>query len=84
MSLQKQSEIAADFTNKLLNLISKTNKQLQNIDKSSSISNIHISYLPSYPWANSDRIFLKVSVKTDSDQIANNNISNFSIEITEK
>jgi len=57
---------------------------LQNIDKNSSISNINITYLPSYPWADSDRIFLKVSVKTDSDKIANNNISNFSIEITEK
>lgn len=84
MSLQKQSEIAADFTNKLLNLISKTNKQLQNIDKNSSISNINITYLPDYAWEDSDRIYLKVSVKTDSDKIANNNISNFSIEITEK
>lgn len=84
MSVQKQSEIAADFTNKLLNLISKTNKELQKIDKNSSISNIHISYLPCYPWADSDRIFLKVSIKADADLTTNNNISNFSIEITEK
>lgn len=83
MSLQKQSEIAADFTNKLLKLISKTNKELQKIDKNSSISNINITYLPAYAWAYSDRIFLKVSVKTDSNQIANNNISNFTVEITE-
>lgn len=82
MSLQKQSEIAADFTNKLLDLISKTNKQLQKTGGNPSINNIHITYLPSYPWAEQDRIYLKVLVKTDSE--TNNNISNFSIEITEK
>lgn len=84
MNLRKQTEIANDFTKKLLNLISKTNKQLQNIDKKSSISNINITYLPDYAWEDSDRISLKISVKTDSDKITNNNISNFSIEITEK
>ena len=80
MSVQKQSEIAADFTNKLLNLISKTNKELQKIDRNSSISTIHIAYRVSYPWEISDIISLKVSVKTDANSITNNNISNFTVE----
>lgn len=80
MSIQKQSEIAADFTNKLLNLISKTNKELQKIDKNSSISNIHIAYPLSYPWEISDSFSLKVSVETDANPITNNNISNFTVE----
>lgn len=81
MSLQKQSEIAADFTNKLLNLISKTNKQLRKIDKNSSISNVDITYLPD-TWSFLDRISLKVSVKMDAKPITNNSISNFTVEIT--
>ena len=80
MSVQKQSEIAADFTNKLLNLISKTNKELQKIDRNSSISTIHIAYRLCYPWATSDTISLKVSIKTDANPITNNNISNFTVE----
>ena len=80
MSLQKQSEIAADFTNKLLDLISKTNKQLQKVGGNPSINNIHIAYIPCYPWAEQDRIYLKVLIKTDAG--TNNNISSFAVEIT--
>jgi hypothetical protein len=82
MSLQKQSEIAADFTKKFLKLISKTNKELQKIDANSLISDINIDYLPSHPWEQ-DRISLKVSVKMDAKPITNNSISNFTVEITE-
>jgi hypothetical protein len=83
MSLQKQSEIAADFTKKFLKLISKTNKELQKIDANSLISDININYLPSYPWYQQDRISLTVSVKMDAKPITNNSISNFTVEITE-
>ena len=66
MSVQKQSEIATNFTNKLLNLISKTNKELQKIDGNSWISDIDIIYQLSHLshlWETPESISLKVSVQ---------------------